>query len=70
MPRLRTPRVNKGKETRAGSLRELPALSFDSCIEDDGVLFFTRKLSISAKSGYFLGLASGKIGMRGDILET
>ncbi len=39
-------------------------------IEDDRVLFFTRKLPISAKEGHFFGLASGKIGMRGDILET
>ena len=39
-------------------------------IETDGVLFFTRKLSISAKKGYVFGLGLGKIAMRGDILET
>ncbi len=44
--------------------------SFDTFIEYDGVLFFTRKLSISVKQGHFFGLDSGKIGMRGDIMET
>ncbi len=39
-------------------------------IEDDRVLFFTWKLRISANHGRFFGLASGKIGMRGDTLDT
>ena len=42
----------------------------ETAIKDDNELFFTQKVSISAKNGYFLGLDLGKIGMRGDILET
>jgi hypothetical protein len=43
---------------------------FTAFIEDDGVLFFLHKVPILANRGHFFGLASGKIGMRGDILET
>jgi len=39
-------------------------------IENDGVLFSTRKLFISANRGHVFGLDSGKIDMRGDIMET
>jgi hypothetical protein len=41
-----------------------------SSIEDDGVLFYIGQLPISANRGHFFGLASYKIDMRGDILET
>ena len=43
---------------------------FHPVIESDGVLFFTLKLPIPAKNKHFIGYASGKIDMRGDILET
>jgi len=42
----------------------------DTVIEYDGVLFFTRKLSISVKQGHFFGLGLGKIKVSGDILVT
>jgi len=45
-------------------------VTFHPFIEDDRVLFCTRTLPISANDGHFLGLASGKIDVRGDILET
>jgi len=43
---------------------------FHKFIEADRVLFFTGQLSISAKDKHILGLASGKIDVRKDILET
>ena len=42
----------------------------ERAIEADDELFFIGKLPISAKNGPLFGLASGKIGVRGDILET
>ncbi len=38
-------------------------------IEYDGILFFTRKLSISAKQVYFFRLDLGKIKVCGDKME-
>ncbi len=44
--------------------------SFDKCIETDGVLFFLRIMPVSANRRHFFGLASDKIDMRGDFMET
>jgi hypothetical protein len=51
-------------------LQESKVMVFASSIEDDGVLFFTRKLSISAKKGYVIGYVSGKIGVCSDKMES
>jgi len=44
--------------------------SFDPSIEYYRVLFFTLKLSNPVKNKHVIGYASGKIDMRGDIMET
>ena len=45
-------------------------VTFHTFIESNGVLFLTLKLPNPAKNKHFIGYASGKIDMRGDILET